>query len=170
MPTYAIWLSKAQNFVELRPKLVLSAFHDVLFVFWWAGFRKLSVMYIGSCAALTSSSVTYIPHPTDPCRVYACRNGMFVLPRSFGCPDNIHSLPGLEQPCSRCRGIGLQHIIPYCSDVNKTSTLKAKANWSRPRPRPNTIKATVPRPRPSRLGMKLVLYRHERPWVTTVSK
>lgn len=58
---------------------------------------------VGSCAELTSSSVTYIPHPSDPCRVYACRSGMFVLPQAFGCPSNTYSLPGLGNPCSSCR-------------------------------------------------------------------
>jgi len=53
------------------------------------------------------------------------------------------------------------------SDVNKARTLKAKTKAKHYQgqgeghsPRP------MPRPRPSRLGMKLVLYRHERPWVS----
>jgi len=41
------------------------------------------------------------------------------------------------------------HHPDLLSDVNKARTLKAKA--------------TVSRPRPSLLGMKLVLFRHERP-------
>jgi len=45
-----------------------------------------------------------------------------------------------------------REIRVYASDVNKASTIKAKAMTSRPRPRPHTPKAKAmasrPRPRP----------------------